>query len=138
MMFDTDSRILNRKLNVSNLNCVQLDLPICLKFRRTIKVLLFPNFQRSFGITAIPFLLSLFAHYFQDCKGRCLFISTKFFFDFLFKIFRNIRLKINLFCEELIVFLGRTAKVSDQCLPANFFVKFCSHLPHSVFHNSES
>jgi hypothetical protein len=74
-----------------------------------IKVLLFPNFQRSFAPPprfarshAYAFLPGLFIPLFlTECKGKGRFISTKFsgiYFSIKFEYFG---VKINLFCEEL-------------------------------------
>jgi len=60
-------------------------------------VLLFPNFQRSFGFTSHPFFE-------RECKGKGHFISTKFFFIYFSKKSESFGVKINLFCEELTLF----------------------------------
>ena len=93
------------------------------------KVLLFSNFQRSFWLYQPPVFLT-------ECKGKGLFISTKFFAAYFSIKNESFRMKINLFCEELSLFFSkRTAKVRDWKLPTNFWLFFCSHLPNSLFTN---
>jgi len=58
------------------------------------KMLLFPNFQRSFGFTSHRFFQT-------ECKGKGLYISTKFFFIYFSKKSEFFGVKINLLCEEL-------------------------------------
>ena len=61
------------------------------------KVLLLPNFQRSSGFLSPP-------RFKRECKGKGLFISTKFFSAFFLKKSELNGVKINLFYEELFVF----------------------------------
>jgi hypothetical protein len=61
------------------------------------KVLLFPNFQRSFCFTKHPFFE-------RECKGKSRIISTKFFAIYFSIKFEFFGVKINLFCEELASF----------------------------------
>jgi hypothetical protein len=65
-------------------------------------VLLFPNFQRSFGFTSHPFFK-------RECKGKGLYVSTKFIFDFIRIIWRENQL----FCEELSRFLKAGCKDTE-------------------------
>ena len=43
-------------------------------------VLLFPNFQRSFGLIQTPFFLT-------ECEGKSLYFTTQILFDFFLKNF---------------------------------------------------
>jgi len=77
-------------------------------------VLLFPNFQRSFGFTAYPFFE-------RECKGKGLFISSQIIFQFLDFFWREIHVA---FSEELPLFLKRTAKIHQLIFTTNFFAIF--------------
>jgi hypothetical protein len=76
-------------------------------------VLLFPNFQRSFGFTSHPFFE-------RECKGKGRFISTKFFSIYFSKNTDHFGMKIKLFCEELLPFLKADGKGKGSNLTSKF------------------
>ena len=68
-------------------------------------MLLFPNFQRSFGFTNHPFFK-------RECKGKGLFISTKFFLIYFAIKSEALGVIINLFCKNWLPFFGVDGKVN--------------------------
>jgi|GEM_PF-5336601 len=68
-------------------------------------VLLFPNFQRSFGLVLTPSFLS-------ECKGKNLYFNTQILFDFFESFFSQNRFKKCVkTIEELTPFCFGSAKV---------------------------
>jgi hypothetical protein len=95
MLFDTDSKNSLKKIKTcQKSNVIRLTLPFLLLLRLLEEMLLFPNFQRSFGRYQPPFFET-------ECKGKGPFISTKFFSTYFPINPDSFGVKINLFCEEL-------------------------------------
>lgn len=73
----------------------------------------FQTFKDLFGVFCRPV-------FDWGCKGKRLFIFTKFIFDFIRKILREFDL---IFSEELTAFLKRGAKISGGFFLPNFLSK---------------
>jgi hypothetical protein len=112
--------------------------------------LLFPNFQRSFGLSpgstpeslchpCFPLIiLSLNLRLTLDFSGVQRYGPFYFYPNFS-RLFPELsEVKINSFGEELTTFLKRVAKIRDATFTTKFSDDFCSHLLHSVFRSSEN
>jgi hypothetical protein len=74
----------------------------------------FPTFKDLRPLPATPFFE-------RECKGKSLFIFTKFFMIYFPTNLESFSVKINLFSKELYsFFFERTAKIGVIKMPANF------------------
>ena len=79
MLFDTDI-LISQKIKRVKSNVFRLTYLVSIPMAYRNGVLLFPNFQRSFGRYCRLFL--------KECKGKGRFITTKIFYE-LFHCFLN-------------------------------------------------
>ena len=80
-------------------------------------MLLFPNFQRSFGLILTPKFLS-------DRKGKSLYFNTQIYFDFFEIYFLKIYWNFGVNFRRTNPFLFGSAKVSNFIQLPNLLITF--------------
>ena len=107
MMFDTDSRILKKKIKSvkSKLYLAWLTFCFVIPVATGITCYCFLTFKdllslALLGMTTVLILFS-FPFFRTECKGKGSFISTKFSGIYFSRKTESFDVKINLFCEEL-------------------------------------
>ncbi len=115
MKFDTDIlKILKRKINVSNrIYFAWLTLFVFFRWLSE-EVLLFPNFQRSFGFTSHPVFE-------RECKGKGRSITTKIFSE---KFSEILAWFSNCFVKNSIPFLKKGSKDTMRLIHHKVFCHF--------------